>query len=47
MITKNKNKTIKRQMQIKIFNLINRDIYPIVLGNFFIKIIFLFKQTII
>ena len=42
-ITKNKIKKIKRQIQIKIFNLATQNIYLVM----FIKIIFLFNQTII
>jgi hypothetical protein len=34
-------------MYIKIFNFAEWDIYPIMFLNFFIKIIFLFNQTII
>ena len=34
MITKNKTGKIKRQMQIKIFNLTRQNIYPIVFAKF-------------
>lgn len=34
MIFKNKTRKIKRYMQIMIFNITRRDIYPIVFGKF-------------
>ena len=34
MITKNKNRKIEKQMQIKIFNLANQNIYPVMFAKF-------------
>ena len=46
MITKNKTGKIKKQVQIKIFNLARWDIYPVMFAKFFL-FKFVFNQTII
>ena len=47
MITRNKTGKIKRNMSIKIFNLVRQDIYLIVFAKFIYKNNFLFNQIII
>ena len=47
MITRNKTGKIKRNMSIKIFNLVRQDIYLFVFAKFIYKNNFLFNQIII
>jgi hypothetical protein len=47
MITRNKTGKIKKNMLIKIFNLVRQDIYSIVFAKFIYKNYFLFNQIII
>jgi hypothetical protein len=47
MITRNKTGKIKKNILIKIFNLVRQDIYSIVFAKFIYKNYFLFNQIII